>query len=88
MSNGNGPVKLVPKQGPEPESKEQPKGEQPEASQIDIVVQGDKVIMQFRRSVNWIALTSDQAMAMGQALAHCAKMATGKKLIVVPGGPG
>ena len=87
--NGNGPVKLVPKQNPEPESKqEQLKGEQPEPTQIDVIVQDDKVVMQFRRSVRVVVLTSDQAMAFGQALSHCAGIASGKKLIVVPGGPG
>ncbi len=79
MSNDNGSIKEQPK--------EQTK-EQLGPTQIDVVVEGDGVILKFRRSVSWVMFTPDQAAAMGQALLHCAKMASGKKLIVVPGHPG
>ncbi len=71
MSNNKGPK--VPEK-----SKEQ-------ACQLDIVVRDNKVVLEFKRSVNWLALTPDQALAMGQALMQCATLAHNKKLIVVPG---
>lgn len=98
MPNGNGPNKPKSEQ---PKSKatwkssirgqsksegEQPESSQPKPSKIDIAVQGNQVAVQFRRPVSGVVLTSDQAAALGQALLHCAKIAAGKKLIVVPGG--
>lgn len=81
MSNNNGLKPPAPKLDKKPEEEE--------SSSMDIVVQGDRIVIQFARPVNWIALTPDQAVGMGQALSHCAKLARSKnkKLIMVPGHP-
>ena len=75
MSNNEGPK-------PAPAPKEKP---EEQACQLDIAVQSNKVVIQFARPVNQIVLSPDQAAGMGQALFQCAKVASGKKLIVVPG---
>lgn len=58
---------------------------EPEPLQMDVIVKDTKVRLQFSQPTKWLELQPEQAMGMAQALAHCAKLVSQKKLIIVPG---
>lgn len=96
--SSNDKFKLVPKAAPTTAFEPQPEAApgvttaqddappqpQKQALQLQVVAQGDKVVIQF--SGSWIAFTPEQALAMSQALVHCAGLVhNSKPIIVVPG---
>lgn len=53
--------------------------------QMNVIVNGAKVRLEFSRPTKWLDLEPEQAMGMGRALQHCAGLAASNRPIIIPG---